>query len=162
MKRLAYGIAFLAVAAGAALASPNFSGQWQREDRNDLGSGWGDVITVTQKGARLQVEYAFFAKTDLQAPLSFVYDLEGRESRNSVMMGRGLQTQISHARFVGEKLNITTVHELLDQGKPLKSEVQQVLSLESPTTLVVEVTHLGLLGGPPTISRAVYRKVAGT
>jgi hypothetical protein len=133
----------------SAQQAPNFSGQWQREDRNDIGSGWGDVITVTQKGSRLQVEYAWFAKTDLQAPLSFVYDLEGRETRNTVMMGRGIQTQTSHAKFIGGKLNITTFHELVDQGTPLKSEVQHLLSLESPTTLVVEVTRLGVLGGPP-------------
>jgi hypothetical protein len=40
---------------------PDFSGQWQRADGNDIGSGWGDVITVTQEGSRLQVEYALFA-----------------------------------------------------------------------------------------------------
>jgi hypothetical protein len=145
----------------SAQQAPNFSGQWQREDKNDLGSGWGDVITVTQDDARLQVEYAHFAKTDLQPPLMFVYDLEGRESRNKVMMGNGIQVQTSHARLIGGKLNITTVHDLVYNGKPMKSEVQQVLSLESPTMLVVEVTRAGVLGGPPTISRSVYRPLAG-
>jgi hypothetical protein len=155
------GLAILMSAAVSAQQAPNFSGQWQREDRNDLGSGWGDVITVTQNDWRLQVEYAHFAKTDLQPPLIFVYDLKGRETRNTVMMGRGIQTQSSHARFIGGKLNITTLHELVADGRPLKSEVQQVLSLESPTTLVVEVTRVGVLGGPPTINRSVYRPVAG-
>lgn len=155
------GLALLMSASISAQPAPNFSGQWQREDGNDLGSGWGDVITVTQNDARLRVEYAHFAKTDLQPPLIFVYDIEGRETRNTVMMGRGIQTQSSHARFIGEKLNITTWHELVYQGTPLLSEVQQVLSLESPTTLVIEVTRVGVLGGPPTVSRSIYRPVAG-
>lgn len=157
----AAGLSMLMAAPIPAQRAPNFSGQWQREDQNDLGSGWGDVITVTQNDSRLQVEYAHFAKTDLQPPLIFVYDLTGRESRNDVMMGRGIQTQTSHARLIGGKLNITTFHELVYQGKPIKSEVQQVLSLESPTTLVVEVTRVGVLGGPPTVSRSVYRPLAG-
>jgi hypothetical protein len=140
---------------------PDFTGQWQRADGNDIGSGWGDVITVTHKGSRLQVEYALFAASDRQPPLRFVYDLEGRETRNSFMMGRGSQMQISRAKLVGESLEIKTLHELVVQGRPVQSEVRQVLSLESSGALVVEVTRLGVLGGPPTTSRSVYRRLAG-
>jgi hypothetical protein len=140
---------------------PDFSGQWQRADGNDIGSGWGDVITVTQDGSRLQVEYALFAASDRQPPLRFVYDLEGRETRNSFMMGRGSQMQTSRAKLVGGSVEITTFHELVAQGRAVQSEVRQVLSLESPATLVVEVTRLGVLGGPPTTSRSVYRRLGG-
>jgi hypothetical protein len=140
---------------------PDFSGQWQRVDGNDIGSGWGDVITVTQDGSRLQVEYALFAASDRQPPLRFVYDLEGRETRNSFMMGRGSQMQISRAKLVGGSLEINTLHELVVQGRPVQSEVHQVLSLESPGALVVEATRRGVLGGPPTTSRSVYRRLAG-
>ncbi len=139
----------------------DFSGQWQRVDGNDIGSGWGDVITVTQDGSRLQVEYALFAASDRQPPLRFVYDLEGRETRNSFMMGRGSQMQISRAKPVGGSLEINTLHELVVQGRPVQSEVHQVLSLESPGALVVEATRRGVLGGPPTTSRSVYRRLAG-
>jgi hypothetical protein len=139
----------------------DFSGQWQRADGNDIGSGWGDVITVTQQGSRLQVEYALFAASDRQPPLRFVYDLEGRETRNSFMMGRGSQVQTSRAQLVGGSLEITTFHDLVVQGRSVQSEVHQVLSLESSGTLVVEVTRLGVLGGPPTTSRSVYRRLAG-
>ena len=140
---------------------PDFTGQWQRADGNDIGSGWGDVITVTQEGSRLQVEYALFAASDRQPPLRFVYDLEGRETRNGFMMGRGSQMQTSRAKLVGGSLEITTFHELVAQGRAVQSEVRQVLSLESSATLVVEVTRLGVLGGPPTTSRSVYRRLAG-
>jgi hypothetical protein len=141
---------------------PDFSGHWQRADDNDIGSGWGDVITVTQAGSRLQIEYALFAPGDRQPPLRFVYDLEGRETHNDFMMGRGVQMQTSRAKLVGGSLEIMTSHELFVQGRPLQSEVRQVLSLESSATLVVEVTRLGVLGGPPTTSRSVYRRLAGT
>ena len=140
---------------------PDFSGQWQRADSNDIGSGWGDVITVTQQGARLQVEYVLFAPDDRQPPLRFVYDLEGRETRNSFMMGRGVQMQTSRTKLVGASLEIVTSHELMVERRAVQSEVRQVLSLESPATLVVEVTRVGVLGGPPTTSRSVYRRVAG-
>jgi hypothetical protein len=83
---------------------PNFSGQWQRADANDIGSCWGDVITVTQEGARLQVEYALYEPNDRQPPLRFVYDLEGRETHNDFMMGRGVQMQTSRVMLVGESL----------------------------------------------------------
>ena len=140
---------------------PDFSGRWQRADRNDLGSGWGDTITVTQEGSRLQVEYVLFAPDDRQPPLRFVYDLAGRETRNSFMMGQGVQTQTSRAKLIDGHLEIVTFHELVVQGRPVQSEVRQRLSLESPATLVVDVTRVGVLGGPPTTSRSVYRRVSG-
>ena len=145
--------------------TPDFSGQWQRADANDVGSGWGDgsgsadLITLAQDAARLRAEYAFFARTDMQPPLVFVYDLEGGETTNSVMMGRGEQKQVSRAKWVGNQLSITTVHELTDRGKPVKSEVRQVLTLQSPTELIIETTRGAMLGGPSTSSRSVYRRV---
>jgi hypothetical protein len=36
--------------------------------------------------------------------------------------------------------------------------VKRTLSLEAPTSLVVETTIGGLLGGPPTTSRTVYTR----
>ena len=45
-------------------------------------------------------------------------------------------------------------------GKPFTSELTRKLWLESPTTLIVEVTRAGALGGPPSTTRAVYRKAA--
>src|SRR5688572_19163962 len=125
----------------SAQQAPDFSGQWQRADSNDIGSGWGDVITVTQEGSRLQVEYTLFARDDRQPPLRFVYDLEGRETRNSFMTGRGVQMQTSRAKLVGGNLEITTLHELVAEGRAVQSEVRQVPPLESPATLVLSVTR---------------------
>jgi hypothetical protein len=56
---------------------------------------------------------------------------------------------------------ITTTHTLTDpvSGKPLTVDVKRRLTLESPTSLVVEVTRDGVLGGKPSTTRTTYRKV---
>ena len=163
---------------GAAQARPDFSGRWTTDPAptatpaaapprgggpgrsGDMGSGWGSTITITQDGTKLTVEYAFFARGDMQPPLRFVYALDGSESRNSVMMGRGIQLQTSKTAWDGDKLVITTSHSLVDpaSGKPATATVTQTLSLESPTSLVVE-TSRSALGGPVTSARTVYRKI---
>jgi hypothetical protein len=126
-----------------------------------MGSGWGSNITITQDAAKLTVEYAFFGRGDMQPPLKFVYALDGSETRNSVMMGRGIQPSTSKAAWQGDTLVITTMHAFTgpDSGKPSALEVKQVLSLESPASLVVETTRGGVMGGPPSTTRTVYRKL---
>jgi hypothetical protein len=126
-----------------------------------MGSGWGSTITITQDTARLTVEYAFFGRGDLQPPLRFSYALDGSESRNTVMMGNGMQVQTSRAAWEGDTLVITTWHTFTnpDTGKPERAEVKHALSLESPSALVVEVARAGVLGGPATTTRTVYRKL---
>jgi hypothetical protein len=125
-----------------------------------MGSGWGSNITVTQDPTRLTVEYMFFARGDMQPPLKFVYALDGSETRNSVMMGRGIQAQTSRARWDGDKLVITTVHTFThpETGQPMTSELKQTLSLESPSRLIVESTRNAVLGGPPSTAQTIYRK----
>jgi hypothetical protein len=137
------------------------SGGGRGEGRSpDMGSGWGSNITIAQDAGRLTVEYLFFAPGDMQPPLKFVYALDGSETKNSVMMGRGLQVQRSKAAWNGDKLVITTVHtfEHPETGRPMASEVKQTLWLESPASLIIETTRGGVLGGPPSTTRTTYRK----
>jgi hypothetical protein len=125
-----------------------------------MGSGWGSNITIAQNASRLTVEYAFFGRYDMQPPFKFVYALDGSETKNSVMMGRGIQAQISKTAWEGDKLVITTVHDLDKpaDGLPSSIEVKRTLKLESPALLSVETTRSGVLGGPASTTRAVYRK----
>jgi hypothetical protein len=126
----------------------------------EMGSGWGSNITVTQDPQKLIIEYMFFARGDMQPPLKFVYALDGSESRNSVMMGRGIQVQTSKTRWDDDKLVITTVHTFAhpETGQPMSSELKQTLSLESPGRLIVEAVRSGVLGGPASTTRAIYKK----
>ena len=70
---------------------------------------WGSNFTVVQTSTRLTVEYPFFTRNDMQPPLKFAYALDGSETRNSVMMGRGAQQQVSKAAWDGDALVITGV-----------------------------------------------------
>ena len=130
----------------------------------DVGSGWGSTITVAQTATSLTVEYAFFTRGDMQpleGRLRFVYALDGSESKNSVMMGRGLQVQTSRTTWAGDSLVITSVYGFTDpqSGKPATVEVKRTLKLESPTSLSVETVYGGVLGGPATTSKTTYRKI---
>src|SRR5687768_7442126 len=59
----------------------------------DMGSGWGSTVTIVQTATALTVEYAFFTRGDMQPPLKFAFALDGSESKNTVMMGRGFQVE---------------------------------------------------------------------
>lgn len=126
----------------------------------DMGSGWGSNITVTQDTNRLTVEYAFFTRGDMQPPLKFVYALDGSETKNSVMMGRGIQVQTSKTAWDGDKLAIATVHTFAhpETNESMKIEVKQTLSLASPTSMIIETTRSGVLRGPPSTTKTVYKK----
>lgn len=152
---------FLAsLALTSAQPPPDFSGRWAADPVPDMGSGWGPAITVTQDASRLTVEYVFFGRGDLQPPLRFVYALDGSETKNTVLMGRGPQDQRSRASWQGSTLVITTTHAFTDPATntPATADVRQALTLESPASLVVETTRSGVLGGPPSTSKTIYKK----
>ena len=174
-------LVFVAVP-GAVLPAqaPDFSGRWTLEAPSvastpavpgkpavtaapgDMGSGWGSTITIAQDAKRLSVEYVVFSRYDLQPPLTFTYPLDGSEGQNTVTMGRGEQIESSHARWDGQALVIVTTSRVTDRGarQPFTTEVTRKLWLESPTTLVVEVTRAGVLGGQASTTRSVYRKAS--
>jgi hypothetical protein len=157
-----------------AQAKTDFSGRWTIEPEaaqpsasgrvgpsaGTMGSGWGSDITIAQDATRLTVEYAFFVRGDMQPPLKFVFALDGSETKNSVMMGRGIQAQTSTAAWEGNKLVITTeyAHENPANGQPMTTRVIQSLSLESPTSLLVETKRSGVLGGSASTTRTIYKK----
>ena len=125
-----------------------------------MGSGWGSTITIAQNATRLSIEYVVFSRYDLQPPLTFTYPLDGSVGRNTVSMGRGEQVESSRAQWNGQALTIVTTRQIADRGagKPFTAELTRKLRLESLTTLVVEVTRGGVLGGPASTTRSVYRK----
>ena len=165
-------LAIQASAASAALAQrPSFAGRWvaaldsatsgTSPATGTPGSGWGTPLTIAQDSTRLTVEYAFFSRYDLQPPLRFTYALDGTETKNAVMMGFGVQEQLSHAIWNGSTLVITTVHIVANPagtGDSLRVEVTRRLSLDSPTRLIAETTRAGVLGGPPSTTRTLYTK----
>jgi hypothetical protein len=128
--------------------------------RGDMGSGWGDPVTITQTASELVVEQPIFSRYDLQPPLRFVFRLDGQESRNTVMAGHETQTRTSRASWEGQTLVIVTSFPWIDpdSGKPFTTLVTQRLTLESPTQLLIEVVRSGVLGGRETRSQTLFLK----
>jgi hypothetical protein len=127
-----------------------------------MGSGWGSTIAITQDASSLTVEYAFFGRGDMQAPIKYTFALDGSPTRNTIMMGRGMEERVSSAAWQGVRLTITTTSTMPNpagSGAPVTTELQQVLSLESPTSLVVETTRAAFMGGASSTTRSVYRKL---
>ena len=103
----------------------------------------------------------------MQPALKYRYSLNGSETKNTILMGRGYQEEVSKAAWDGEKLVIKTIFksQYPVDGKKVSCEVTQVLSLlidesspDLPPSLVVETTRGGVLGGPPSTTRTVYNK----
>ena len=126
----------------------------------DMGSGWGTPMTIAQNGTTLTIEYQPFSRYDIQPPLKFTFPLDGSEGKNVVNLGRGDQVETSRARWDGQALVIVTTFHVADRaaGKPFTMELTRKMTLESPSTLVVEATRAGVLGGAETKTRAVYKK----
>lgn len=153
----------------------DFSGHWSVTPQGggrggggaaDAGRGWGPTFTIVQRGDTLIVERAFFSPGDLQPPLKFRFALDGSESRNEVLMGRGTQEQVSTAQWDGDTLVIVTRH--VDPGmggrRRVTGEVRRTLSYRPagreayPPQLVIESTRSGMMGGTASTVRTVYTR----
>ncbi len=162
----------------AAQAPPDFAGRWTLAPSGraagaatgstpptlsapgDMGSGWGSDLTIVQDASVLTVTYTYFHPREVQPPFTFKYSLGGEATTNTVNMGRGPQPQVSKAAWQGTSLVITTTHRFVNpqNGESVTSETRQVLSLESPTTLAIETTRSGVLGGRSSTTRTLYQK----
>jgi hypothetical protein len=171
------GIALLA-SSGGAQTLPDFTGKWvvaapaspagtsmgsappTLSAQGAMGSGWGSEITLAQDAASLTVEYTYFHAREIQPPFRFKYLLDGSVSRNTVNLGRGPQEQVSKASIEGSSLVITTTHNFTNPltGHASTSETRQVLSLESPTSIVIETTRSAVMGGKASTTKTTYNK----
>jgi hypothetical protein len=180
MRRSILGLTVLATASFivglSAQQTPNFSGVWSGPPpgpparsggpRASLGNGWGESFTIIQHSDTLTVERVLYRPRDYQPTLKFRYALDGSESHNTILMGRGMQVQRSTAAWDGDMLVLTMSYDVLDadRGETVTCEVTQTLSLQRPrqavgeVSLVIETTRCGILGGLPSTTRTVYTK----
>ena len=155
----------------AAQPLPDFSGRWIAVPEpaatagadaaaGPLGSGWGNEVTLTQTATTLTVERAQFSTYDMQPPMRFSYALDGSENRITLNVGRGAQDMVVRTSRQDDSLVITTSYRvsLPDDGRPATVEMKQVLSLDSPGSLVVTTTLTGLKGGTSSTSTTRYKK----
>jgi hypothetical protein len=150
---------------------PDFTGKWTRtatrDEPNSAESGWGSEFFIVQHSDRIVVERAFFSRPDLQPPLTFTYFLDGSESRNSILIGRGMQEQVSKVIWEEDKLVITTTHTNPGEEKDQRvtSEVRHTLSFERPSRqahpplLVIETIRSAIESGLASTTRTIYTKI---
>jgi hypothetical protein len=168
---------FLTIAQPVKEKKPDFSGAWievspwgspqQGHGANsNLGCGWGKQFTIVQTQNALTVERVFFTRGDIQPPLKYRFSLNGEETRNTILMGRGYQEQVSKAEWDGDKLVIKTIFksQIPVDGKRVTCEVTQILSINVVNSrpfwrsLIIETRRGGVLGGPSSTTRTVYNK----
>ena len=180
MKLTAFGLAVLVTTASAsgvlAQERPDFSGAWSGPapgppaqsggPQASLGNGWGDTFTIIHHSDTLTVERVLYRPRDYQPTLKFRYALDGSESRNTILRGRGMQVQTSTATWENDKLVITLLYDVSDvrESQAITCEVTQTLWLEPPrqavgeASLVIETNRCGILDGLPSTTRTVYTK----
>ncbi|MBO0323681.1 sulfatase-like hydrolase/transferase [Muricauda sp. CAU 1633] len=163
-----------------AMENPDFSGTWSttvlhtvsvinRVDTPkvpDLGSGWGDQISIQQTPNQLNVERVVFIPREIQPLVKYQYALDGSKTENKVNIGRFNIVPTSTAAWKGNKLEIVTIHPFKNpkNGNWLEGKITQTLWLEPPTQtpweprLIVETTREGVLGGLTTTNRSIYTK----
>ena len=162
-------------AGSSAQETPNFSGAWKAgfaaADSGSrvgvsVGSGWGESFTLIQEENSLTVERVIYLPRDYQPTLKFRYSLDGSESRNTLLMGRGTQEVYSTASWDEQELVITTTYDIANDlnDETTSCVVVQTLSLIKPrqavgeASLVIETERCGILGGIPSTTRTVYVK----
>lgn len=173
-----FAVGIPAIGMAAVQEKPNFTGAWTVSEAQSgtaaggdgslvtLGSGWGESFTLMQDSSTLTVERVLYRPRDYQPTLKLRYALDGSESRNTFLMGRGMQVQVSTTAWEGDQLVITMVHTVADveDGEAVECEVTQTLSLQAPqqavgeSSLVVETKRCGVLGGFPMTTRTVYER----
>ncbi|UII80628.1 sulfatase-like hydrolase/transferase [Flagellimonas sp. CMM7] len=164
----------------SAMKNPDFSGTWSTTvlhrvsviNRVDeppvpsLGSGWGDKISIKHVPNQLDVERVVFVPREIQQLVRYHFALDGSKSENNILMGRTGKPIVSTSSWKDDRLIITSSYPFQDSksGKWLTSKVTQTLWLQPAkgtpweSTLIVETTREGLLGGLSSTNRTVYTK----
>ncbi|MCB0601913.1 MAG: sulfatase-like hydrolase/transferase [Saprospiraceae bacterium] len=165
---------------GEALPNPDFSGSWSTtpvDSRSplgrpyqppipDLGSGWGDKISVLQKENQLEIERVVFLPREIQPLVKYRYALDGSRSENNVNMGRTLPAIVSHGSWINNRLVIASEYpcQELKNEKWTTATVVQTLWLQPASgtpwepQLVIETERKGVFGGETITTRTLYNR----
>jgi arylsulfatase A-like enzyme len=163
-----------------ALPNPDFTGSWSTALLSaapptgqaapppvpDLGSGWGDRISIVHTPRSLAVERVVFVPREIQPTVIYRFALDGSQTENPVALGRSGPAPVASTAWDGNRLVITTRYPFQDpgSGRWLSSEVTQTMWLQPESrppfepSLVVETTRGSALNGPSSTTRTVYAR----
>jgi hypothetical protein len=162
-------VAFVATNAFAQ-AKTNFAGTWNMvvdpaqqqaagggggaggRGRGMGGGGFGPTFSIAQDEKTLTI-----TQTRGQTEIKSVYNLDGSDSKNTVMMGRGDQAaqveQISKATWEGANLVIVTKQQMGENT----IDIKRTLSVAADGSLTIETSRPGQDGNAMT-SKVTYKK----
>jgi len=163
-----------------AMSEPDFSGTWSTdvlesspprrgqdvESIPELGSSWGNKISIIQANDQLEIERIIFVPREIQPPMRYRYSLDGSETQNKVTIGRSWPSPSSTANWEGNRLVIRTSFPFINpqDGNLMKAKMIQTVWLQYAKrtpwepSLVVETTRIGVLGGITSTNRTFYTK----
>lgn len=163
-----------------AMEHPDFSGAWSTEVLHtvsvinrvdepkipDLGSGWGNRISIEHTPEQLEIERVFFTPREIQQLIKYRYALNGSPTKNKQLMGRSDIVPTSITSWDGDRLVIQTTYPFQnpENGEWMEAMVSNTLWLEPATQtpweprLIVETKRYGVLGGLDVTSRTTYSK----
>ena len=153
-------VAFLASNAFAQ-AKPNFAGTYTivadsaaMAQQQGMGGGrggrggFGQTFTATQDASKLTI-----TRETQQGPVASVYNLDGSDSKNTMQGRGGAMEVVSHAKWDGDKLVISTTR---DMGG-MSMTTTQTLSTDAAGNLWVETSRAGQDGAMMT-TKVQYKK----
>jgi hypothetical protein len=112
------------------------------------GGGFGQTFTATQDASKLTI-----TRTMGQNDVVSTYNLDGSDSKNMVQ-GRGGATEVvSHAKWDGDKIVISTTRDM----NGMSMTTTQTLSSDAAGNLWVETSRPGQ-GGAMMTSKVEYKK----
>lgn len=126
----------------------------------DMGSGWGTTLTFARHGDRLVLEYPYFSAYDLQAPLHYEFAVDGSDVENDVTIGPSVTRLHTRTAWHGDTLVITTAQPVPREVAPtgVMAEVRRALSFESPDSLLIVTTRVGVSGASTNVVRIIYAR----
>jgi hypothetical protein len=163
MRVLWVAILMVALHPGALQTRPDYSGTWTfvpppaSQSPGLLRTWTGDPVTITQTATTITIEYVSPSRAN--APVKTVYNLDGSETRtidrNSLPAS---QERVSRASWRGAHLVLTTIVPRVDAptGVPDPVAITEVLSLDSPTVLSLQITRASR--ALTDTATAVYRR----
>jgi hypothetical protein len=161
MRRTALFLTAAALVVGTTRLSaqaPNFAGTWTLiVDPNApppgggrMGGGGGGPLTITQDSKTLTI-----SRTNPNGTTQTVYNLDGTDSKNMMGGGGGQTEVISHAKWDGSKLVVTTTRDM----NGMSMTTTAAYSLDASGNLSVATTRppRGGTGDPVTTTQS-YKK----
>ena len=138
-------LGFTLSAAPVVQVYPNFSGTWITVPSTSASasaqafSSWRGDVTLTQNETTFTVEYV--SNSRAHAPVKLIYNFDGSERKNIDPNSVQPQDRITRATWQGSKLVLTTVWPGRQDPADYRAAVEttETLSLDSPTTMSVEI-----------------------